>query len=576
MDQQKLIEPADTADFAIRGLELHGNSRFQTGMWHWKALDRVFGLMEEFELNALIFHQVDLTDWLVWPYAYFTPEIMRTRWPLRRANIENAKSHIREVVKRAAQRGIGFYLEVKEMSYPDELIELHPELMVIKGVVCPTHPFWWEYERAKYRELLNEIPDIAGVIMSPGSRESKLSLSVHNCTCDRCRSYDPAVWYANIIRSNYEPLAAKGKRLVIRDFAYSRAEQNFIVDACSKVSWDIIAALKNTPHDYYPTFPDNPRIGHTDGHPQWVEFDTWAQYSGMGFFPVSLVEDMQRRLRHSKKNGVTGVWFRTDLEVISETSDFNSFNMLNVFGGGLLSRTIEQDLGNVYQAWLAYGVLDPLKAESEETDPVPVQPADRDRFRDFMRASWSVMEKTLYVRGHVWTDGSCQFPVTVDRAFFNMLVFQGRDDWEPGASKRVEPTAENLAIIFAEKEQAEREVKRLPEILKIEEAQIPAKLKASVKTMLDLYERYVRGFKHCTVVCFTARRAIRTHDAADVQAALAAADALTIYREETSRRLKDTYYPHYVYWFFDLDNLDSLTADVRGKMAALSKEHKPA
>ncbi|MGD1029604.1 MAG: hypothetical protein ABSA05_00545 [Opitutaceae bacterium] len=580
MDQQEPLSQstiqAGAPDFAIRGLELHSNARFQTGMWHWKNLDRVFDLMEQLELNALIFHQIDLQDWLVWPQAYFTPEIMRARWPLRRANIQNAKSHIREVVKRAAQRGIGFYLEVKEMAYPDELIELHPELMVIKGVVCPTHPFWWEYERAKYRELLDEIPGIAGVIMSPGSRESKLSLSVHNCTCDRCRSYDPALWYSNIIRSNYEPLAARGKRFVVRDFAFSRADQNLVVDACTRVSRDIVAAMKNTPHDYYPTFPDNPRIGHTDGHPQWVEFDTWGQFNGMGFFPVSLVEDMQRRLRYGKKNGVTGVWFRADLEVVSDTSVFNSFNLLNMFGGGLLSRRIEQDLDNVYQAWLSHGILDPLKAESEETDAVPVQPADRGRFRDFMRASWSVVEKTLYVRGHVWTDGSCQFPITVDRAFFNMLVFQGRDDWEPGSSRRVEPTPENLEIIFAEKEQAEREVERLPEILKIGEARLPAGLKASVNTMLELYRWYVHGFRLCTVACFTARRAGQTRAAADVQAAVAAGGAVALYRNETARRLKDTYFPHTVYWFFDLDNLDQLTADIREKMAALSDRHPAA
>jgi hypothetical protein len=157
-------------DFAIRGVEMHSNNRFQTGSWRWKSIDRVLGIMERNELNALIFHQVDLTDWLVLPSAYFTPEAMRSRWPARLAQVENARSHIREVVRRAAGKGIGFYLEVKEMWYPDELIALHPEVMVVKGIVCPTHPFWWEFIRTKYAELVEEVPGIAGVIMSPRAR----------------------------------------------------------------------------------------------------------------------------------------------------------------------------------------------------------------------------------------------------------------------------------------------------------------------------------------------------------------------------------------------------------------------
>jgi hypothetical protein len=557
-------------DFAIRGVEMHSNNRFQTGAWRWKAIDRVLGIMERNELNALIFHQVDLTDWLVLPKAYFKPEAMRTRWPARLAQVENARSHIREVVRRAGEKGIGFYLEVKEMWYPDELVELHPEVMEVKGIVCPTHPFWWDFIRAKYAELVEEVPGIAGVIMSPGSRESKLTLSVRSCPCARCRSYDPATWYENIIRCTREPLAARGKVLAIRDFAFSRTDQNFILNACSAVSKDVVMAMKNTPHDYYPTFPDNPRIGRADGHPQWIEFDCWGQYFGMGFFPVSVIEDMQRRLRHCRASGATGVWFRTDLEVINDQSVFSSFDVLNLMGGAMLSRQIEQDLDRVYRAWLAFGIPDVMKSESEQGEPVPVGSEHLAQFRDFMRASWSVMEGTIYIRGLVFTEGSCQFPVSVDRAFSNMLVFQGREDWEPGANRRVEPTEENIRVIFAEKTQAIEEVKRLPEILKIDQTALPAPLKESVRTMLDLYALYVRGYCLCTFGCYLTRKAERSRTAADLATAGTACDALVAYRAELVRKFADTDYNEHVTWFFEISHLDSLIQDIRGKLAALS------
>jgi len=54
------------------------------------------------------------------------------------------------------------------------------------------------------------------------------------CSCARCRSYHPADWYANLIRAMHEPLSARGKLLVVRDFAYSKNEQDAVVDACAR------------------------------------------------------------------------------------------------------------------------------------------------------------------------------------------------------------------------------------------------------------------------------------------------------------------------------------------------------
>ena len=567
----KLADASGKPDFAIRGFEFCG-----TGMWQWKSIDRALDIMEHLGFNTLIVHQNDLPDFIVWPHAYFPTDFMYARNPVRTVLTCNGRNHLREVVRRAARKNIQVLLEAKEIGYPDGLIELHPELMEIKGVVCPTHPFWWGYERERYAEVLKEVPGLAGIMISAGTRESKVSIAARTCTCERCRSYDPATWYTNLIRSIHEPLQAEKKLLVVRDFAYSRAEQNLVVDACSKVSKDVVVSLKNTPHDFYPVFPDNPRIGNTGGNPQWVEFDTIGQYSGMGVFPVSLVEDMQKRLRHCRKQGATGVWFRADVEFVSDSSVFNSPNILNMFGASLLSGAVEQDLGNVYRAWLAYGLLDPMKTESEQPDPVPMAAAEMERYKDFMTASWSVIEKTLYVRGLVFTDGTGQFPDSVDRAFDNMLVLHQRDDWEPGASKRVELTDENLKAIFEEKEQAEREVAQLPKILQLEQSQLPAELRASLETMLDLYQRYVQGYKRCTVACFTIKKAEQSRATADIAAAERAAGQLAAYRQETASRLKGIRIPHYVHRLFALGPLDRLTTDIHKKVAVIQAIGTPA
>lgn len=557
-------------DFAVRGFEFCDNSRFQTGMWRWKMIDRALALMRQLDFNTFIFHQNDLSDWVSRPRAYFPPALSRARWPVRYANVENGKSHLREVIRKAGEQGVQFFIEVKEMSFPEELLEVHPEVMVVKGTPCPTHPFWWDFIRAKYREIVEDLPGLGGVIVSAGTRESKLSLAVHACPCERCRTYAPSDWYANIVRAIHEPLQARGKTLVVRDFAYDRTEQNLVVDACSRVSERIVVALKNTPHDFYPPFPDNPRIGTVGRHPQWIEFDAWCQFSGMGFIPVSVAGDIQRRLRHARALGAVGAMWRVDLELISDASVFNSLNLVNVFAAGMLARNVDESLDNIYDAWLAYGIADHLKPESEQPPPCPIVPAERGRFRRFMEASWNAVVKSLYVRGFIFTDGTCQFPFSVDHAFFVMLTFQGRDDWEPGASRRIAPTAENVEAVLREKQEAEAEVAALPGILGLETLTLPENLRASYRQLLSLYQLYVRGLARSCAACFRTRRAQVTRAPADVDAALRAAAELAAYGDEVERRLQGTYYPHYVYWYFDLGYLRRLAADAHAKAAALA------
>ncbi len=558
----------DEPDFAVRGLEFSG-----TGIWQWKTIDRALDLMERLDFNTLLVHQNDLPDFLVWPRAYFPDDFMYARNPVRTVLTCNGRNHIREVVRRARHRNIQVYLEAKEIGYPDGLIELHPELMEIKGVVCPTHPFWWPFERERYAEVLKEIPDLAGVMFSCGTRESKVSLAAHNCTCARCRSYDASEWYANLIRAVHAPLKAAGKKLVVRDFAYRRTDQDLVVNACAKVSPEIVVSLKNTPHDFYPVFPDNPRIGNAGGNPQWAEFDAMGRFFGLGIFPTSVIEHMQGRLHRCKEKGVTGVWFRADIEFVSDSSVFNSPNIVNLFGASLLSRSVGQDLDAAYRAWLAYGLSDPLQTESEQGEPVPMPPQAIARFRDFMRASWAVMEKTVYVRGLVFTDGTGQFPDSVDRAFDNMLVLHGRDDWEPGASRRIDPTEENLRTIFAEKEQAESEVERLPNILQLDQTPMPAEMRASLQAVLELYQHYVRGFRHCTVACFTVRKAETDGRAADINAVERALDRLIAYREDSARLLNNRRVPYFVQRLFALEPLDRLAIDIERKLAEFRVPH---
>ena len=214
-----------------------------------------------------------------------------------------------------------------------------------------------------------------------------VSFAANRCTCERCKNYNVDDWYKNLIAAMYRPLAKAGMRLVVRDFSYTADHQFAMVEAARSVSKDITMALKKAPHDYYPTFPDNPAIGCCGSDMrQWVEFDTWGQYFGLGVFPCSVVEDMQGRLQRYLDKGVSGVMLRTDWEIISQGSVFNSFNILNLIAGAELSNNVNANLDMIYDRWVSEGLYSPLIHDSFAQIPcVPTAPNAKIVFKELMK-----------------------------------------------------------------------------------------------------------------------------------------------------------------------------------------------
>jgi hypothetical protein len=552
--------------FKYRALEFHS-----ARMWQWAQVEQSLEFMDKFKLNALIFHQNDIVEHLVFPQAFFPEELMWKRWPVRMHSIYQNRHYIDKVVREAAARGIGFYVEIKEIWFVDPLLELVPGLRNADGSICAGHPFWWEFLDLKLRELLKAVPDLAGVIVSPGTRESKVSISTNTCTCARCQATDPTDWYANLLGAMHRPLAEHGKSLAVRDFSYSADQQSRMLDAARRVSGDIIISLKNTPHDYYPTFPDNPRIGHTGGLRQWIEYDTWGQFFGLGVYPVSVIEDMQRRMRHALASGAEGIALRTDWEVITDAGAFNSPNILNVLGGAMLACDVDADLDAVYDAWARHGLYSPLR-EASVMSPlrVPTHPQAARRLRDFMRRAWTVMEQSAYVRGHLFHEDG-QYCDTVDRSLDMLVRIHGRDDWEPGASRLLDPTPANLELIFAEKAAATREAAGLIELLRAEDLGLGEAMARDMNDMLRLYEVYARGFELCARAVFLVLRAEARPGDDTVAAARATAQPLVDFGIEVRAMLEGTSYPHYLYWTLDTTRTDTLARDVQRRLELLPR-----
>lgn len=160
------------------------------------------------------------------------------------------------------------------------------------------------------------------------------------------------------------------------------------------------------------------------------------------------------------------------------------------------------------------------------------------------------------------------FPPTLKDAYEAMDV---RCRWDSNFSSKIEPTEENLKLIFEEKSKALEEVKRLPEILKVDELGLPLEMIEEIKVMLDLYQWYVRGWLICTQAIFLAKKALTTKNLKDIEEAQKALIMLTDYRKSLASRLKDTSYNHLVYVMLNTNLLINLEADIRSSLETIEK-----
>ncbi|MCE1197147.1 hypothetical protein LWX53_11705, partial [bacterium] len=335
------------SDFELRAIEVHSSYA-----WDFRWITKVLGFAHGNGFNALVLHRNDIVDQVVFPGLLFGVEKDEARniferyniayrkiykyTPTRRSGPMLRRDYLRRVVESAARLGIAVYLENKELYFPDVLLELFPELTK-GGHVCASDPFWVNFLAAKYAELLEDVPGIAGVITSLGTGESRVSITSNRCTCDLCKAMTTERWYSELFGAMYGPLASKGKKLIVRDFVFTKKNQDLLASQFDALPADVAIAIKNTPHDYYPTFPANKLIETLGDREKWIEFDAMAQYFGWGIGPSAMLRDFRSRFAYAKKHGAKGIILRTDWESLDGHTAFDTPNIINLYAGAALA-----------------------------------------------------------------------------------------------------------------------------------------------------------------------------------------------------------------------------------------------
>lgn len=490
--------------YKTRALEVHDFSR----IWDLGEIRRRLAFMAANDMNALVLHEPGVVDKVIFPaqflggkseganlfelYQQIDQNIYH--YALRENLNPFRRDFLTQLIREARESGIEVYLEDKELWFKDFILKSHPELLT-NGIFCASKSFWWEeFLPAKYTELFIMLPDLAGVVTSFGTGESRLAISnMFACECQDCKELNPAVWHRNMVRGMYEPFRRANKKLVIRDFIYQKEEQEQFAKALSVIPGEVVLSLKNTPHDFYPTFPDNPLIGEVGDREQWIEYDVYGQYFGWGLAPCVMIDDLIHRLGYGLDNKVSGFIMRTDWEGVQDYSCFESANLLNLYAAAMLGKDPGADKRDIYKRWLMNEKLLP-----EGATAATIQ-ACCDWSMNLFEQTWPVMQHIAFVNGTVFSDNSA-FHVNLRQPTWVAETHHSLKNWDSGAEDALGLSDENVRQMIAEKDAAAEHADELYHQAAARNPGLRLKVYDDLLTRFDFFRLYAEGFRLVTRV----------------------------------------------------------------------------
>ena len=226
---------------------------------------------------------------------------------LKEVRLQAVREQVNELTRIAHEKGIEEVLvwdhSFYELDYYPEQFRNGPN-----GTINLDNHSFWEWFKQDYRNMLDLIPEVDGLVLT------FIETGAH---AER--------QYSKSLTTNSEKLAAvvnavsdvvigeRKKKLYIRTFAYSEEEYANIIGCLDHLKSDqIVLMMKETPHDFFLTHPNDPFIGKID-RPTIVEFDTGNEYNGQGVIANTWPEYVLKRWTDFvRRPNVVGYVARTD------------------------------------------------------------------------------------------------------------------------------------------------------------------------------------------------------------------------------------------------------------------------
>lgn len=176
-----------------------------------------------------------------------------------------------------------------------------------KRTIDLDNPDFWKWFRQDYRDMMALVPTVDGLILTfieTGARAEQ----------QYSKRMGRSEKLAKVINNIADVVIGElGKKLYIRTFAYTKEEYQTIIGCMTYLkSSKIILMMKETPHDFFLTHPDDQFAGKIN-RPTIIEFDAGNEFSGQGVIANTWPEHILKRCKDlmARKN-VIGYVARTD------------------------------------------------------------------------------------------------------------------------------------------------------------------------------------------------------------------------------------------------------------------------
>lgn len=265
---------------------------------------------------------------------------------LREIRSEKKRALVSRLANLAHSEGIGEVLLWDHCLYP---LGYYPDRFKTgpRGAINFDDPEFWEWFKRDYREMLDLAPGADGVVLTfieTGARaEGQHSVKMKT----------PAEKLAAVVNAVADVVVGeRKKRLVIRTFAYSDREYEATVGCIRHIKEPSVTLMvKETPHDFFLTHPDNAFAGKT-GRPTIIEFDTGNEYNGQGITASTWPEYVLKRWKNFMKNpNVAGYAARVDR--YGDTSIVGTPNEVQLYALKRAAEDPSVDAGAVLDEFIA-------------------------------------------------------------------------------------------------------------------------------------------------------------------------------------------------------------------------------
>ena len=212
------------------------------------------------------------------------------------------------------------YYPAKFRTGPDSLINLD-------------NPEFWQWIKNDYREMLDMVPDIDGIILTfieTGAHVEDQYSEIYNTEEEKLAAMVDTL--ASVI------IDERDLQLYVRTFVYNKAELSSMLKCINLVKNPNLRVMtKEVPHDFFLTHPVAEFVNRIE-FPTIIEFDAAHEYNGQGIVASSFPEVHLKRWNYYKNlPNVIGYVARTDrfhnTTIINNPAEINLFALNQAFEG---------------------------------------------------------------------------------------------------------------------------------------------------------------------------------------------------------------------------------------------------